>query len=316
MKLALIVGSAGQDGTLLAQLLAQRSIPHVGVQRNGVREPSGGMLDPIDLDDAKAVEKLISAYRPSHVFYLAAHHHSSQDALEAGLADLWKSSLQVQVLGLVYFLEALRLQAPEARLFYAASSHVFGSPSEFPQTEQTRLAPDNIYGITKVAGMHACRHYREQYGQFASVGILYNHESLYRQEKFLSQKIIQAALAIRKGRQETLVLGDLTAEADWGYAPDYVEAMVRILDLSEGGDYIVATGQMHTVRQFVEIVFDQVGLDVSKHVVENRSLIRQRKVRLAGAARALKNATGWKPTLSFEEMVRTLTLQAEKAEAP
>ena len=314
MKQALIVGAAGQDGTLLTQLLDQRAIPYLGVQRDGVRDSSGQRLGPLDLGDAKAVEAFIRTHRPSHVFYLAAHHHSAQDSLDAGLVDLWKSSLQIQVLGLVHFLEALRLHEPEARLFYAASSHIFGTPSEFPQTEQTPLVPDTIYGITKVAGMQACRHYRDHHGLFASVGILYNHESLYRQDKFLSKKIIQAALAICAGRQQTLVLGDLSAEADWGYAPDYVDAMVRILDLPQPGDYIVATGQLHTVREFVEIVFAQVGLDVAKHVVENPSLIRQRKARLAGDSRHLEKATGWKPTLSFEEMVRTLTRQVASLE--
>jgi len=316
MKLAFIVGATGQDGTLLSQLLTQRSIPHVGVSRKGIREPSGKMLDPINLGDAKAVEGLVEAYSPSHVFYLAAHHHSSQDNLDAEQADLWKVSFDVQVLGLVHFLEALRLHAPAARLFYAASSHVFGSPSQSPQTELTPLAPDNIYAIAKVAGMQACRYYRNRQGPLASVGILYNHESIYRQDKFLSKKIIQGALAIRNGRQQGLVLGDLAAEADWGYAPDYVEAMVRILDLPRAGDYIVATGQLHTVREFVQVVFDELGLDVSKHVVENPGLIRSRQGRLVGDYRCLEKATGWRPTLSFEEMVRTLTRQVESIDSP
>ena len=316
MKLALIVGATGQDGTLLSQLLAQRSIAHVGISRRGIREPSGKMLNPIDLGNAKAVEELVKTYSPSHVFYLAAHHHSSQDNLDADQANLWKASFDVQVLGLIHFLEALRLHAPAARLFYASSSHVFGSPSQSPQTELTPLAPGNIYAIAKVAGMQACRFYRDHHGFPASVGILYNHESVYRQDKFLSKKIIQAALAIRQGRQQTLVLGDLSAEADWGYAPDYVEAMVRILDLPQAGDYIVATGQLHTVREFARIVFDQLGLDASKHVIENPALVRPRQGRLVGDYRCLEKATGWRPTLSFEEMVRTLTRQIESSDAP
>jgi len=314
MKRAIIVGADGQDGTLLAQLLTQRSIPHLGVGRTGLRESSGEKSGPIELGDAKAVEALVKAHPPSHVFYLAAHHHSSQDPLDAGLADLWASSLEVQVLGLVHFLEALRLHAPAARLFYASSSHVFGSPAPSPQTEETPLAPDNIYGITKVAGMQACRHYREQQGVFASVGILYNHESIYRQDKFLSKKIIRGALAIKQGREQNLVLGNLSAEADWGYAPDYVEAMVRILDVPQTGDFIVATGQLHTVREFVQIVFDQLGLDVSKHVIENSALVRPGQGRLVGDTRRLEQATGWRPTLSFEEMVRTLTRQIQGLE--
>jgi GDPmannose 4,6-dehydratase len=220
----------------------------------------------------------------------------------------------MQVLGL--FISWKRYGfTPLRRGFSTLPLPIFSAlPLEFPQTEQTPFVPDNIYGITKVAGMQACRHYREHHGQFASTGILYNHESLYRQDKFLSKKIILAALAIRKGQQQVLTLGDLSAEADWGYAPDYVEAMVKILDLPQAGNYIVATGQMHTVREFVEIVFDQMGLDVAKHVVENPSLVRPRKARLAGSSKLLEQAIGWKPTLSFEEMVRTLVRQVESTE--
>lgn len=314
MKQAFIVGATGQDGTLLSQLLAQKSVSHVGISRREIRESSGRRLAPIDLGDAKAVDELVKAYLPSHVFYLAAHHHSSQDKLDAGQADLWKASFEVQVQGLVHFLEALRRHAPAAKLFYAASSHVFGSPAQFPQTEESPFAPDNIYGIAKVAGVQACRYYRNPSGPAASAGILYNHESIYRQNKFLSKRIIQGALAIRQGQQQELVLGDLQAEADWGYAPDYVEAMVRIVELPEAGDYIVATNQLHTVREFAQIVFDQLGLDASRYIVENPALIRQRRGCLVGDYRALHEATGWKPSLSFEEMVRTLTRQVESAD--
>ena len=316
MKLAFIVGASGQDGTLLSQLLTQRSAPHLDISRKGIREPSGQVRDPIDLGDARAVAELVKAHSPSHVFYLAAHHHSSQDNLDSGQADLWKTSLDVQVLGLVHFLEALRLHAPAARLFYAASSHVFGGAAPFPQTEETPLAPENIYAIAKVAGMQACRYYRDGQGPSASVGILYNHESIYRQDKFLSKKIIQGALAIRQGRQQELILGDLSAEADWGYAPDYVDAMVRILELPQAGDFIVATGELHTVREFARIVFDELGLDAAKHVAENPALVRRRNGRLAGDYGRLEKATGWKPSLSFEQMVRTLTRQVEKLELP
>jgi GDPmannose 4,6-dehydratase len=288
MKPAFIVGASGQDGTLLSGLLTQRSVPHLGLSRQGARDPSGRALGPVDLRDFAAIAELVRAYPPSHVFYLAAHHHSSQDALDTAPAGLWQTSLDVQVMGLVHFLEALRQHAPAARLFYAASSHVFGSAAPSPQTEETPLAPENVYAIAKVAGMHACRHYRTQPGLHASVGILYNHESILRQEKFLSRKIIQGALAIRAGHAHELVLGDLAAEADWGYAPDYVEAMVRILELPQPGDFIIATGQLHTVREFAGIVF-----------------------RLVGDYHRLHEATGWKPSLSFEQMVRTLTRQLQ-----
>ena len=311
MKLAFIVGASGQDGTLLSELLTQRGVPHLDLSRQGIRDPSGKMLAPVHLMNFGDIAKLVKTYEPSHVFYLAAHHHSSQDAFEGGQAELWSASFDVQVMGLVHFLEALRLHAPTARLFYASSSHVFGSAAPVPQTEETPLAPENVYAIAKVAGMQACRHYRAGSGPFASVGILYNHESILRQEKFLSKKIILGALAIREGRQQQLVLGDLAAEADWGYAPDYVDAMVRILELPQPGDFIIATGQLHTVREFVDIVFDELGLEAAKYVVEDPTLVRRRSGRLVGDSRRLRMATGWKPSLSFEEMARTLTRQLQ-----
>jgi GDPmannose 4,6-dehydratase len=309
MKEALIVGITGQDGTLLAQLLRQRSIPYLGLNTRGIIDATGQSLGPLDLRNAGAVAALIKDRRPSHVFYLAAHHHSAQDKLETGQEELWKTSMEVNVLGLVHVLEAIRLHAPEVRLFYASSSHVFGSPADFPQTEATPLAPENVYGITKVAGHHACRYYRDNYGQFASVGILYNHESIHRSPKFLSKKIILGALAIKEGRQDKLLLGDLSAEVDWGYAPDYVDAMVRILEASPADDFIIASGQLHTVRDFVRIVFTELGLEEGKYVEENPALIRKQKNRLAGETRHLRTVTGWKLSVTFAEMVRELVRQ-------
>jgi GDPmannose 4,6-dehydratase len=258
------------------------------------------------------MEAFIREKAPSHVFYLAAHHHSSQDKLGAE-PELWRQSAEVQILGLVHVLEALRRHVPNARLFYASSSHVFGNPSETPQTERTALAPDNVYGITKVAGHHACRLYRERDGLFTSVGILYNHESMHRDDKFLSKKIVNGALAISRGQLQELVLGDLSASVDWGYAPDYVDAMVRLLALPEPDDYIIATGQPHTVRDFVRIAFDELGLESEKYVRENPALVRRSDRRLVGDAGKLRRETGWKPSVSFEEMVRLLTRQAVEA---
>jgi GDPmannose 4,6-dehydratase len=306
MKRAVIVGMTGQDGTILARLLSVKSIPYIGISQKGILDSSGNLIDNLDIRDSKGIESMVRQYLPSHVFYLAAHHHSSQDHLYENVDHLWKTSVDVQVLGLSYFLEALRLHNPVAKLFYASSSHVFGSTAEFPQTENTRLAPENIYGITKVAGQHICKYYQDHYGQFAAVGILYNHESAHRQAKFLSQKIIRGARAILDGQMERLVLGDLSAEVDWGYAPDFVDAMVRIMDLPRSDTYIIATRQLHSVREFVQIAFDELGLDYTKYVVEDPSLVRPRMGRFSGDYSRIEKATGWKPTLSFAEMVRTL----------
>jgi GDPmannose 4,6-dehydratase len=310
MKRALVVGATGQDGTLLSRLLRERGVPWSGINTRGIVEAEGRQLGPLELTDARAVSAFVEKERPSHVFYLAAHHHSSQDKLDSGQDLLWRQSLDVQVLGLVHFLGALHLHAPLARLFYASSSHIFGSPTEFPQRESTPFAPGNVYAITKIAGMNACRYHRERFGQFASVGILYNHESILRPAKFLTRKIVDGAVAIKRGVARKLVLGDLSAEVDWGYAPDYVEAMVRILEAGRPDDFVIATGQLHTVRDFVEIAFNELDLDWAKHVEEDFTLIRPQKSRLVGDSTHLRTVTGWKPTVSFEEMVRLITRQA------
>jgi len=311
MKRVLVVGGAGQDGTLLAQLLRARSVDYLCLNRQGTVHPDGRPDCTGLLTDSKFVAKVIRAYAPTQVYYLAAHHHSSEDA---GVDDtsLWRESLNVQVVGLVNILEALRLEGGAAKLFYASSSHIFGSMAEAPQTEISPRAPDNVYGITKITGMEACRYYRQHHRLFASVGIFYNHESVYRKEKFLSQKIIRAALAIKKGRSKQLVLGDLSSEVDWGYAPDYVEAIVRILDLPQPDDFIIATGEAHSVREFVQLAFEQVGLDYREWVTEDASIIRRRHGSLIGDSSKLRRATGWLPSVTFSDMVARLTSETSR----
>jgi len=315
MNRALIIGVTGQDGTLLVEQLQAEGIDFVGLSSEGVvGEGRVGLAGKVT--DAAFVRQVVRASPPSHVFYLAAHHHSSQDADLSKDAELWKQSVDVQVLGLVNVMEALRAHAPGARLFYAASSHIFGAPVDSPQNETTPLIPNNVYGVTKVMGIEVCRYYRRQHGIFASVGVLYNHESIYRKEKFLSQKIIRGALEIKCGRATQLVLGDLSARVDWGYAPDYVDAMVRILKLPESGKYVIATGEDHTVREFVSVVFEHLGLDYKEWVVEDPSIIRKSNTVLIGDSGKLRRETGWAPSLSFPDMVRLLTTQTQQLPPP
>jgi GDPmannose 4,6-dehydratase len=304
MKRVLVIGAAGQDGTLLTHLLRARGEVHLGLLRPGTEGPQIRVGDTSDL---RFVSDLIRTFLPTQVYYLAAHHHSSQDVDFNKESNLWKDSLDAQVVGLVNVLESIRLHCRDAKLFYASSSHIFGSTNDFPQTELSPRAPDNIYGITKVTGMEACRYYRQEHGLFTSCGILYNHESVYRKEIFLSQKIIRGALAIKTGRSTQLVLGDLSSRVDWGHAADYVEAMIRILDLENPDDYIIATGELHTVREFVETVFGRLGLDYTQWVKENPSIVRPRKGCLVGDAGKLRRATGWAPAQSFPAMVSRLT---------
>ena len=282
MSTALIIGSAGQDGTLLGHHLRGLGYEVRGVTR-GAPMPA---VDDID-----------------EIYYLAAFHHSSEDPpVEPG--ELFEKSVEIHVTNLVRYLEAIRTR--KARLFYASSSLVFGDVSESPQTETTPLRPTEPYGITKATGMQICRYYRQAHGVHASVGILYNHESPLRAEKFVSKKIVKAARAIARGSRDRLVLGDLSARIDWGYAPDFVDAMHRIVARDAADDFIVATGEPHSVREFVELAFARVGLDWQAHVEENRAVITRPPHARVGDASKLVRATGWRPTTSFTAMVHAL----------
>ncbi|MGB7160520.1 MAG: GDP-mannose 4,6-dehydratase [Tepidisphaeraceae bacterium] len=295
MSTALVIGAAGQDGRLLTEKLEGEGHHVIGVDRGS-----------IDLLDGRAVRNRIESEQPREIYYLAAYHHSSQDRAPEP-AELLRESFAVHVDGLVNVLEAMRLDAPQSRLFYAASSHVFGSQPPTPvQNETTPLNPENAYGVTKAAGIHCCRFYRNAYNVFASVGYLYNHESPYRRPEFVTTKIIRAAVAISRGGREKLVLGDLSARIDWGWAPDYVDAMARILRLERPDDFVIATGQSHTVQEFAHLAFAGVGLDWREHVEEKPGIITRRSLGLVGNAAKLKAATGWAPTVTFEQMIGKL----------
>ncbi len=297
MSTALVIGAGGQDGRLLTEQLTA-----AGWRVSGLLRTRGDAI----LADAKLTRDQVVSVNPQHIYYLAGHHHSSQDGPPEP-AELFRASFAAHVDGLVNVLEAMRLVVPQARLFYAASSHVFGSQPATPvQDESTPLNPDNVYGISKAAGVHACRLYRNDHGVFASAGYLYNHESPYRRPEFVTTKIIRAAIDISRGKRDLLVLGDLSAQVDWGWAPDYVDAMTRILNLERPDDFIIATGEPHTVGDFAQIAFATVGLDWREHVEENPGIITKRKLGLVGNPAKLKAATGWSPTVTFEQMVRKL----------
>ena len=288
---AVIVGSKGQDGQLLADLLRNKGYELVLVSRG---QP--------DITNASDVSNLVSGTNPDEIYFLAAHHHSSEDELESDEAIFRKSS-DIHVISAVNFLEAIASKAPTARFFYASSSHIFPHSTGYLLDEETAPAPENIYAITKHSGMMACRFYRDKRKVFASCGVLFNHESALRSPKYLSRKVAIAAATISKNKTGTLVLGDLDALVDWGHAPDYVEAMHRVLQLGNPSDYVIASGKAHTVRQFVEIAFSHVGLDYMAHVKVRPDLLSKRVETRIGNASRLKADTGWSPTVSFEAMV-------------
>ena len=300
MSKSIIIGHAGQDGVFLSRRLRELGDQVIGVGRGD-----------LNLLDADAVRSFLLRENPDSVYYLAAHHHSSEDRELPADGELFRRSLEVHVHGAVSFLDAIALYLPKTRFFYAASSHVFGAAKESPQTEATPFQPQSVYAISKCAGVAACRFYRAKHGVYAACGILYNHESEWRSARFVSQKIVRSAVAISKGSQEKLHLGNLAATTDWGYAPDFIEAMALIMDLPQSDDYIIATGSTHTVQQFVEMAFSILGLDWTKHVVVDGQLVTKREgAALTGDASKLRNKTGWSPKTSFEEMISIMVKSA------
>jgi GDPmannose 4,6-dehydratase len=310
MKRTMIVGSGGQDGQLLWDRLRSEGDLVVGLDMGTVQASEPLALGPVDILNSAEVAAAVEAVRPDEIYYLAAYHHSSESRPTGDLAVLEKS-FAVNVQGLLNFLEAMRLGAPQARLVYAASSLVFGRTAARPQDENTPMAPTCPYGISKAAGVQCCRFYRDTHGLFAAVAILYNHESPLRRPEFVSQRIVRGVVAVKRGRQDKLVLGDLEAATDWGWAPDYVDALVRIARHDGPDDFVVASGQARTVRQFAEAALGAAGVDVRNHLEEDPALVRRQRRVLVGDAAKLSRLTSWRPTVSFREMVARL-VEAEE----
>lgn len=313
MPTAIIVGSGGQDGRLLTGSLRSRGYRILGIGRASVAATGLEWTRPVDITRPDEVAAVVLALQPDEIYHLAAIHHSSQERHADDLAA-FRRLYEVNFFSLLHFLEAARVGSPRSRLFFAASSHVFGNPAAAVQDETTPLRPGSVYGMTKTDGLLACRMYRDRHGLFASTGILYTHESPIRDEKFLAMKIVRAALRIKAGRQQELVVGSLDATIDWGWAADYVEAMRLILAAGEPGAFIVATGAPHTVRDVLRVAFETVGLDWRRHVREDPAIITRATAVRVGNPGKLRAVTGWTPEVGFDEMIRALV--SSQADAP
>ncbi len=305
---AFITGILGQDGSYLNEALLDGGIATMGSDRTAVFEGrSGANRQPFDITNSQQVRAWIADWKPTQIYHLAAVHGSSEDRTEE-VADLFARSLRVHAIGLAHLLEGIRTEAPEAQLVFAASSHVFGAPSESPQDENTSMAPTSPYGISKAAGCQICAHYRNQYGVNASSAILYNHESPRRSAGYVTQKIVRAGVAIKRGRQCRLVLGDLDARVDWAHASDHTRALRLITNVSSPGDFIVASGQLNSVRDFGTHVFDCLGLNFDTYVDEDRTLIKSVKPQseLVGNSDKLRRMTGWEPKVTLKELAQDM----------
>lgn len=310
MKKALITGIAGQDGSYLAELLLAEGYEVHGIVRRIAIEDTehklknlAGVLDRVrlhvaSLDNVLSMIKVIKDLVPDECYHLAASSfvsYSFEDEI---------SILNNNVNSTHYLLAAIREFAPDCRVYFAGSSEMFGNVTTSPQDEATPFNPRSIYGISKVASHHLVRNYRAQYGLFACTGILYNHESPRRGYEFVTRKIVSSAVKISLGQQEQLALGNLDACRDWGYSPDYVRAMWLMLQHDRPDDYVVATGETHSVRELVERVFKLLGLDYRDHVRVDPQLFRPtEQVQLAGNPEKIVRLLGWRRSVDFGEII-------------
>ena len=306
---AIVTGVGGQDGSYLAELLLERGYEVVGIVRrlDTEYENLAAVRDRLELVQADllhqdALVAVLRAHRPREVYNLASPSFVPMSWREP------VATAEFAAVGVTSLLEAVRAVDPAIRVYQASSSEIFGEPAEVPQTEATPLAPVTPYGVAKAYGHFIVGSYRRRYGLHASCGILYNHESPRRPVDFLPSKVAHAAAAVSLGLERELALGDLGAQRDWGYARDYVEAMWRIVQRDEPADYVIATGELHSVRELAEVAFAHVGLDWQEHVRVDESLKRGQAElhHLVGdASRALRELD-WKPSLGFQDLVRLL----------
>src|SRR5688572_11340547 len=307
---ALITGITGQDGSYLAELLLEKGYEVVGMVRRSstvnferiAHLQDRLILDPYtasgDLLDEASLISILREYRPSEVYNLAAQSFVQTSFAQPVLTG------EITAHGVTRLLDAIRIVDPEIRFYQASSSEMFGKVQEVPQTEATPFYPRSPYGVAKLYGHWITVNYRESYGLHASSGILFNHESPRRGLEFLPRKVSHAVARIKLGQQKELALGNLDAERDWGFAGDYVDAMWRMLQQDEPDDFVVATGQTHSVRRFCEIAFEHVGLDYNDHVVIDEKFFRPAEVDLLiGDPTKAKKVLGWEPATSFEDLV-------------
>ena len=325
MKKALITGLTGQDGSYLAEFLLEKGYRVYGmVRRVALEDPEHRLtrikhildkitLCPGSLESYASIFNIVEEVKPDECYHLGA-----QSFVSYSFEDEF-STIDTNIKGTHYILSAIKRKAPRCKFYFAASSEMFGSVKETPQNEDTPFYPRSPYGISKTAGFHLTRNYRESYNLYASSGILFNHESPRRGFEFVTRKITNAVSDIKLGLAKELRLGNLEAKRDWGYAKDYVRAMWLMLQQDKPDDYVIATGTTHSVKEFAELAFSNVGLNWEDHVVIDKKLYRPAEVHLLlGDYSKAKKKLSWQPTVKFEELVKIMVdsdLKRKKAAA-
>lgn len=313
MKKALITGITGQVGSYLAELLLKKGYEvHGIVRRVAAEDPQQRLwrikhilnrltLHSASLDNYASIYSVIEQIKPDECYHLAA-----QSFVSYSFEDEF-STLTTNIHGTHFVLSVIKQRAPNCKLFFAASSEMFGKVQKMPQNEKTPFHPRSSYGISKVAGFDLVRYYREAYGMHASSGIMFNNESPRRGMEFVTRKITNAATRIKLGLDSELRLGNLDAERDWGSTGDYVKAMQLMLQQDGPDDYVIATNKTHSVKEFVDLAFGYFGLDWTHYVIVDKNLFRPTEVQiLKGDYSKIKKVLGWNPTIKFEELVQRM----------
>ena len=313
MKTAFITGIAGQDGSYLSEYLLEKGYRVTGIiRRNSVvehqRDRISGLRDIEikygDLLDESSLQNALSEFQPDEIYNLAAQSHVRISS------DIPQFTVQTNANGTLNLLESYRRVKPDARFYQASSSEMFGSSVDEDgfQRESTPMNPVSPYGCAKVFAYNITRHYREAHGLFISNGILFNHESPRRGSNFVTNKVVKTAVEIKKGISTRLEMGNLDSYRDWGHSYDYVRAMHKILTADETGDYVVATGETHSVRELCQYVFGKLDMNYEDFVFQNPKYLRPQELKyLRGDSTKIRTKLGWKPTYSFETLLDEMT---------
>ena len=310
-KTAFVTGVTGQDGSYLVELLLDKGYRVIGAKRrtstictdriDRLFDRPNFILEYYDLNDTSRTWELINRYRPDEIYNLAAMSHVRVSF------DIPEHTVDGIAMGTLRLLNAFRELTPNGRFYQASSSEMFGDNPDYPFDEESKLMPASPYACAKVFAHNLCRNYRLAYGLHISSGILFNHESPRRGETFVTRKITLAAARIKEGLQDKLYLGNLEAKRDWGFAGDYAEAMWQMLQQDKADDYVIATGETHTVQEFLEEVFSHAGLDIDKHVEIDSRLFRPHEVPyLLGNPNKAREVLGWEPKITFKELAKKM----------
>jgi GDPmannose 4,6-dehydratase len=313
MKKALITGITGQDGSYLAELLLEKGYEvHGIVRRVAIEDPEHRLwrirhimdrlvLHAASLESFASIFNVVDKVQADEIYHLAA-----QSFVSYSFEDEF-STIGTNINGTHYMLAAMKERAPEARFYFAASSEMYGNAKETPQNENTSLHPRSPYGISKVAGFHLTENYRQAYNLYAVSGICFNHESPRRGFEFVSRKVANTVARLKLGLAEKLVLGNLESKRDWGYAADYVKAMWLMLQQSQPDDYVIATGESHSVTELIETAFNHVGLDPEKYTTIDERLYRPAEIyELRGNPAKAVEKLGWQTTVDFERLIHMM----------